>query len=484
MLAPAAVLPAVLLGLLAPAAFGSTGITAPPDVTMEAQWFFTNVDLGAPMVSVDPALAYDVSNNAPSLFQVGKTVVTWLVIDGTGIRATDEQVVTVRDTTPPVCAPVVPAEPHRVKPGGKVRLSVEPPAITDAADLSLDVTSSHKNPFRFGVGEHTVVFTAVDDSGNRAECPVPVSVIALSVENLTLAPTHDTIRASWDALEGHSSYRAVLRHNGTIVQSAVTNTNSHTFYDLDPGMEYHVKVHVKGNQRIDAQSRAVTLPPPLLITDDFADAGEWKHVRSAAKPGGHNNHAFSIDAKIGNPEPSARISGNGSDASSRIERWLDLGGVERDALHVKINYRSESDAPLYGQVLIRADGSDARYSRSLWMPAHGTGWLSNLGDAHGVLGDAGRVLVQLYLHVPRASEGAHAVYFDNLYVSPTRPPQEFKGGSSALTAEQDEFDRVLAGIMAGSIDPREYLDGPKSLGQYDPLLEDVLGAIDGAGALP
>jgi hypothetical protein len=77
-------------------------ITAPADVTVEcAAPGGTAVALGTPTVSDVCDAALMVSNDAPALFPLGTTVVTWTAKDDGGNERTDTQLVTVEDTTPP-----------------------------------------------------------------------------------------------------------------------------------------------------------------------------------------------------------------------------------------------------------------------------------------------------------------------------------------------------------------------------------------------
>jgi hypothetical protein len=77
-------------------------ITPPADVTVEQTNIDgTPVDLGTPTVSdicdADP----DITNDAPVVFPLGETVVTWKAEDDSGNVATATQTVTIVDTTPP-----------------------------------------------------------------------------------------------------------------------------------------------------------------------------------------------------------------------------------------------------------------------------------------------------------------------------------------------------------------------------------------------
>lgn len=74
-------------------------ITAPDDITLASSEPVA-VDLGTPAVSdtADPNPA--VSNDAPDLFPIGNTTVTWTAIDTSGNIAADTQTVTVNEAVP------------------------------------------------------------------------------------------------------------------------------------------------------------------------------------------------------------------------------------------------------------------------------------------------------------------------------------------------------------------------------------------------
>lgn len=75
-------------------------ITAPDDITIEATGSLTEVAIGSANAS-DLAGTVTLTNDAPSSYPLGSTLVTWTADDGKGNSATDAQIITVVDTTPP-----------------------------------------------------------------------------------------------------------------------------------------------------------------------------------------------------------------------------------------------------------------------------------------------------------------------------------------------------------------------------------------------
>jgi hypothetical protein len=78
-------------------------ISAPMDVTAECDGpLGAAVDIGMAVAS-DSCDAFPViSNDAPALFPIGMTTVTWKATDASGNMGTDTQTITIEDTTPPI----------------------------------------------------------------------------------------------------------------------------------------------------------------------------------------------------------------------------------------------------------------------------------------------------------------------------------------------------------------------------------------------
>jgi hypothetical protein len=151
-------------------------ITAPSAVQDEcdAANGSTVVALGNP--TTDDNCSIDtISNDAPALFPLGNTPVNWTVTDGSSNSATDQQTVTVVDTTPPgLTAPA-----NVVKEcdafGGTSTINLGTPVVTDICDPNVGVTQNA--PAFFPVGNTTVQWTATDASENASQANQAVSVV-------------------------------------------------------------------------------------------------------------------------------------------------------------------------------------------------------------------------------------------------------------------------------------------------------------------
>ncbi|MFV9552574.1 gliding motility-associated C-terminal domain-containing protein, partial [Algibacter sp. PT7-4] len=153
---------------------------APVSVNVDANDCSTdaaNVNLGTPTVD-DNCTTTSISNDAPAVFPLGETTVTWTVTDGAGNTATCTQTVTVTDNI----------NPTFVNCAAPVSVNVDAnDCSTDAANVNLGTptvddnctTTSISNdaPAVFPLGETTVTWTVTDGAGNTATCTQTVTVI-------------------------------------------------------------------------------------------------------------------------------------------------------------------------------------------------------------------------------------------------------------------------------------------------------------------
>lgn len=156
-------------------------ISAPADKTVNADPVSCSVNgasvaLGSPVVTDNCNTT--VTNNAPAVYPLGETVVTWTARDEAGNTRTASQKVTVVDVTAPaISCPtdiVVTLPPNT----SAVSMPVSFPSATatDACDSSPTIAMSHASGSVFPVGTTVVTATATDDAGNVSSCTFNVTV--------------------------------------------------------------------------------------------------------------------------------------------------------------------------------------------------------------------------------------------------------------------------------------------------------------------
>ena len=163
-------------------------ITCPADVTVEQETRDgTKVQLTATATDICDT-DVEITNNAPAIFPLGTTIVTFTATDDSRNRATCTTTVTVIDTTSPVitCPADITVEQESAD-GTVVQLTA---TATDICDASPTITSDA--PAIFPLGTTTVTFTAKDDSGNSASCSMTVTVIDTTAPAITVSVTPAT----------------------------------------------------------------------------------------------------------------------------------------------------------------------------------------------------------------------------------------------------------------------------------------------------
>ena len=159
--------------------FGATGftITAPEDITIEATALLTAVEIGnASATSIsDPTPV--ITHDAPELFPLGITTITWTATDITGSSITDTQAVTIQDTIPPVFS-TVPEDRTFETAGSSIILTPSQIGIATATDiLDDDPAISHNATDTFEAGSTAIVWNATDFSGNSVQATQIITII-------------------------------------------------------------------------------------------------------------------------------------------------------------------------------------------------------------------------------------------------------------------------------------------------------------------
>lgn len=157
----------------------SPTITAPADIVVEATVSDgMRIDFGK-ATATDAIGIETITKNAPELFNLGNTTITWTATDTHGNNASANQIISIVDTTAPTIEPpsdvvieAQDAESNNVAIG-----------TADAHDIIGIISITNNAPEVFSLGEHLITWTATDTTGNFATATQKVSVID------TTAPT-------------------------------------------------------------------------------------------------------------------------------------------------------------------------------------------------------------------------------------------------------------------------------------------------------
>jgi len=162
-------------------------IDAPKDIVIEATSLEENfVKLGEPKVK-DIIGIESITNDAPDVFPLGMTTLTWTVTDTSGNTSSDTQIITVHDTTPPVLNVPENITLEAIGPSG---MSVNVGEATATDVIKVD-SITNDAPEIFHLGDTIVTWTAIDSYGNTATANQTISIIDTTPPSIT--PPNDVV---------------------------------------------------------------------------------------------------------------------------------------------------------------------------------------------------------------------------------------------------------------------------------------------------
>src|SRR3990167_6834889 len=165
-------------------------VVAPDNMVIEAVSSDNNiVDLGN-AIATDEVEVASITNDAPSVFPLGDTVVTWTTTDSSGNSVNATQTVTVVDTTSPTIEtlPLITVE--------ATSLDANPVLLVTpkAQDSVSNVIITNDAPDVFPFGETIITWQATDEAGNFVTTTQNVSVIDTTAPTL-IVPSDITVDA-------------------------------------------------------------------------------------------------------------------------------------------------------------------------------------------------------------------------------------------------------------------------------------------------
>ena len=158
-------------------------LTAPPAYTAEATAVLTPLDRSDYGSATSVAPNTDINDNAPAVFPLGETTITWTAVDSHGNISFTTQTITIIDTTKPRLT--VPNE-VTLEATGATTIVITGQAV--ATDLVTDPVLVTREPMsnEFTVGDHTITWSADDGNGNTATAEQSITITDTSKPVITL----------------------------------------------------------------------------------------------------------------------------------------------------------------------------------------------------------------------------------------------------------------------------------------------------------
>ena len=189
-------------------------ITAPDTYTTEATATLTPLDRSDYGIATSTDDTADITDDAPPVFPLGPTTITWTATDKSTNEMMDTQVVTVVDTTKPDIA--APENITKEATGPTTPVTVGQATATDLVTASVTITRTPEAD-AFAVGVHKIIWTADDDNGNIITAEQTITITDTTKPVITL--TNDN--ADSNTVELGSAY---TEHGATATDAVDDNT--------------------------------------------------------------------------------------------------------------------------------------------------------------------------------------------------------------------------------------------------------------------
>jgi len=238
--------------------------------TYECMGGATLVDPGAFTPAVSDACGIATSGwDAPDVFTLGTSLVVFYATDHNANQGTCVTPVEVVDTLPPTIECPAP-QTHSTPPTScHVEVNLGPAVVHDVCAGNA-VTVTQNAPPKYTVGTTTVVYTAMDPSGNVASCTTTVTVVDDVPPTVVCEPTIAI------ELEGD-----VCHWDGAVTASARDNCSLEVI-GLDETKKYPPGVHVIDFDTADEHGNTASCQTELSVLDVTAptvSCGVWDAAR-------------------------------------------------------------------------------------------------------------------------------------------------------------------------------------------------------------
>ena len=237
-------------------------ITAPSDITVEANGILSTVSIGQ-ATATDASGIASLVNNAPAKFPLSTIVVTWTATDASGNVAKATQTITVVDTTSPVIAAPPSVTVEASNPDSN-SVELGNPSTSDTVGVAAVTNDA---PLFFKIGDTIVTWTATDAAGNSASSKQVITVQDTTKPKIT-APSNITIEAISVTDNNVVLGDTTVTDNGEI--KSITNDGPSVF-PLGTTIITWTAIDAAGNVATDTQTVKVvdTTAPTITSPSDI-----------------------------------------------------------------------------------------------------------------------------------------------------------------------------------------------------------------------
>ena len=160
--------------------------TAVPEILISNKTFEATIFGGTNMPLDFPEIIdiqnTELTNDAPEVFPLGETIVTWTATDSSGNSASATQTITVVDTTAPVIVSLDNITSNATSKSNNI-VELEQISATDSVS-TIQITNNAPSYYEFG--ETIVTWTATDSSGNSASATQTITVVDTTAPVITV----------------------------------------------------------------------------------------------------------------------------------------------------------------------------------------------------------------------------------------------------------------------------------------------------------
>jgi len=238
-------------------------IITPENVTSNATSKLNNIVELEQISVIDSISTVQITNNAPSYYEFGETIVTWTATDSSGNSASATQTITVVDTTAPV---IITPENVTSNATSKLNNIVELEQISVIDSIST-VQITNNAPSYYEFGETIVTWTATDSSGNSASATQTITVVDTTAP-VIITPENVTSNATSKLNNIVELEQISVTDSISTVQ--ITN-NAPSYYEFGETIVTWTATDSSGNSASDSQQISVidTTTPSIIAPNDI-----------------------------------------------------------------------------------------------------------------------------------------------------------------------------------------------------------------------